>query len=128
MWDPSIAPIIWGILWSPSSSYLKTLKQAEFGNCRKVCCKWIFTNLQQFLTIFEIVLLATHIPLLKHITIFQFQAFVMTLQLHSQLKLVSFIHVFLPCKHWPNLSQRNLNVLWDIWILCLNIFSCKRTQ
>ena len=35
MWDPSMAPIMWGIPWRASSSYATTLNRAGHGNYTK---------------------------------------------------------------------------------------------
>ena len=66
-----------------------------------------------------------YIPLLHYTRYFQYQAFVMILQLNSTPKFVSIICVFYLYKYEPNPSQRNLNILWHTRMLCLNIFFMK---
>ena len=88
MWDPSITRIIWGISWRASNSCARTLNWVELGNCTKVPCKWTLTNLQNFLTISDIVFSTTpYTSPTIHKRYVQSQAFVMKLQLYPQLKL-----------------------------------------
>jgi hypothetical protein len=42
--------------------------------------------------------------------------------------MISLICVFSLCKYGPNLSHKNLNVLWHTHVLCLNTFSMRESN
>ena len=125
MWDSSIAFIIWGIPWWASISWAKTLNWVGLENYTKFPCKLTLINLQKNWTIFEIILSAT-----PYITPIVYKVFIVRSLCNDiatllSTAIVSLIRVVFLCKYGPNLSQRNLNVLWHTWVLCLNIFLWK---
>ena len=125
MWNPLIASIIWRIPWSASNSCAKTLNQVGLENCTRMCCKWNLTNLQNILTIFEIVLLAA--PYISPTVNIKFKnpSLCNDIATLFSIEISSLIRVIFICKCGLNLSQRNLNVLWDTQVIFLNFFRKK---
>ena len=79
------------------------------------------TNLQKILTISEIILSATPYTSPTLHKVFPVPSLCNDIAIILSTKIVSLIRVY-----GPNLSHRNLNVLWHTWDLCLNIFSKKK--
>ena len=125
MWNPSIAQIIWSIPWSIINSCAKIPNQIGLGNCTKMYYKRTFTNLRKFLTISYIALWAIpHTSPIVH-KLFLVPILCNDITTLLSIEIASFICVFFLCRYGHNLSQRNLSVLWDTRVICLNIFLWK---
>lgn len=98
----SIAPpIMWELPWNASNSFAKTLDQLSLGIWTNKHCQWIYTNLQNSLTMIKIKYSITMYisPRLHNI-------FLIPSLCNDITTLLSFICVFYVRKYRPNFSHK----------------------